>query len=306
MKLTSLLAPELIFFDVPGETREEFYKNILRRIAKIKALPASPEQIAADMIERENAANISYDAGFAFPHVRYPMLTDLDIAIAIPAKPFKIRENDKQESKVVICNLISENTSVIYLKILAAFTRFVLSSPAEFNALAATKDPEQFLRKLDASDVKVQSTLCAENVMKRDVLTVKSNDPISKLLDIIAKEKYYEVPVVDDNNRIVGLTSGEQIFRSVFPDYIMRMDNLNFLSCFEPFETLFKEEDKSLVKEVMIPVPEKLIVRKDTPVIQLTMTLLKEKGSTVFVLDEDDRLTGAVDYVDLISNILRG
>ena len=193
MKLTSLLAPELIFFDVPGETREEFYVNILQRIGKIKALPASPEQIAADMIAREDAANITYDAGFAFPHVRYPMLTDLDIAIAIPAKPFKVRANDKQESKVVICNLISENTSVIYLKILAAFTRFVLSSPAEFDALAASKDPEQFLRILASSKAKIQSTLCAENVMKKDVLTVKSTDHISKLLDIIAKEKYFGI-----------------------------------------------------------------------------------------------------------------
>ena len=77
------------------------------------------------MIEREDACGISYDSGLAFPHMRHPELQDLDIGIGILRTPVRLREHDKADTRVILCCMISETTSVIYLKALAAFSKYL-------------------------------------------------------------------------------------------------------------------------------------------------------------------------------------
>lgn len=305
MKLSSLLNPELIFMDLPGSTRQEIYENMTRKMADRLALPLPPETIARDMMEREDQAQVIYEQGFAFPHTRYPMLKDLDIAIAILKEPVLLKENDKAPSRLIFCSMISENTSVIYLKALAAFSRFLLENKGCVEELAKCRTPEAFLEFLNARNIKVQSNLSAGDIMLQEVKSVKKEDPISKGIDLIASDKISEVAVVDENNRLIGHVSGEMLFRSAIPNYIMRMENVSFLPSFEPFEALLKQEQNALVEEIMEEVPENLCIRKDTPLIQLTIKLLKEHENTLFVLGDEGELLGTISYTDLITNVLR-
>ena len=305
MKLASLLNPELIFMDLPGNTRQEIYENMTRKMASRLSLPLAPEDIAKDMMEREDLAHVVYEQGFAFPHTRYPMLKDLDIAIAILKDPVLLKENDHHPTKLVFCSMISENTSVVYLKALAAFSRFLLSNPGVVDELAMCKSPEEFLEFLIARDIRVQSNLTAGDIMLQEVKCVKKDDPISKGIDLIASEHLTEVAVVDENSCLIGHISGEMLFRSAVPNYIMQMENVSFLPSFEPFEALLRQERNAHVEEIMEDVPENLCIRKDTPLIQLTIKLLKEHQNTLFVLGDAGELLGTISYTDLIANVLR-
>lgn len=305
MKLSSLLNPELIFMDLPGNSRQEIYENMTRRMADMLSLPLAPEKIAQDMMEREDQAQVVYEQGFAFPHTRYPMLKDLDIAIAILKEPVLLKENDKAPTRLVFCSMISENTSVIYLKALAAFSRFLLENKGVVEEIAQCRTPEAFLDFLNEKNIKIQSNLSAGDIMLQEVKSVRKEDPISKGVDLIARDKISEVPVVDENNRLIGHVSGEMLFQSAIPNYIMRMENVSFLPSFEPFEALLKQEQNALVEEIMEEVPENLCIKKDTPLIQLTIKLLKEHENTLFVLGDEGELLGTISYTDLITNVLR-
>lgn len=86
-------------------------------------LPLELQALAKAMIEREDSIRMVYDKEFAFPHIRHPALQDMTIAIGIPRQPLRLKENDITETRLIICCLVSESTSVIYLKTLAAFAK---------------------------------------------------------------------------------------------------------------------------------------------------------------------------------------
>ena len=49
--------------------------------------------------------------------------------------------------------------------------------------------------------------LILEHVMTRDPVTVHPDDPITRAIDIMAREKYGAIPVVDKENTLVGIVS---------------------------------------------------------------------------------------------------
>ncbi len=304
MKLASLLNPSLIFFHLNGGGREELYTNLLSRMAKEVRLPGAPAEIARGMIEREDAFGIVYEGGFSFPHIRHPQLTDLDIGIGILDKPILLKPNDKTPTRIIICCMISETTSVIYLKALAAFSKFILHDPVAVEKLADSGTSDAFLSILNANKVEVKHSLCAEDIMLRELKTLKPDDPVSKALDMLSAESQEEIPVLDENGKLIGIVSGECIIRRAIPEYIMRLENLNFLSQFEPFETLLKEEGKLHIHDVMTK-PEH-VIPPEMPLIQLTIRLIKNSQPSLFVADHENRLLGIITVSELVHNVLRG
>lgn len=303
MQLATLLNQDLIFFHVEGNDREMIYNHLISLMAKSMTLPYPPAQVVKDIIAREDSIDVVYEKGFACPHMRYPQLMDLNIVIGVLKEPVLLKRNDREATRFIVCSLISSETSVIYLKALAAFSRYFLSAPDALDKLVNTASPKALIDFLVAKNIEVKHTLCAEDVMLRDVTTVKPSDTISSALDIFAKEKVDAIPVVDGKGDFVGVISPEMIIRKAVPDYIMMLDNLNFLSNFEPFEALLREEQSILVKEVMKQTRN--TIHPNTPLIQFTLRLLKEKENVLFVVHEG-KLCGTVSSIELVSKVLRG
>jgi len=304
MKLASLLNQSLIFFDLEGSNRAGIYKNLLEKMSKVVRLPRHPSEAAAEMMEREDAYGIIYDTGLAFPHMRHADLHDLDIGIGILKHPVKLKENDKTETRIIICCMISETTSVIYLKALAAFSKFFLTNPTAMNELTQSGTPRAFTDVLIRHNVEVKHTLTAEDVMFKNPRFVKPDDKLSDALDALSEEKRREIPVLNADGALEGIISCEDIIRRAIPQYIMMLDNLNFLEQFEPFETLLKEERKLLVKDVMTA-PQHTVA-PEVPLFQLTVNIVKNSIPSLMVVDKHRKLRGVITYLELVTNVLRG
>ena len=304
MKLSSLLNQSLIFFSLEGADRSELYTNLLTKMSKIVKLPVPPAEAAKEMMDREDAYGIIYDSGFAFPHMRHPDLRDLDIGIGILKKPVKLKPDDKTPTRLIVCCMISETTSVIYLKSLAVFSKYFLTHPDAMDRLVASGNPKDFLEILIRDNVEVKHTLTAEDVMLKNPRFVRPDDPLSAALDALSEEQRMEIPVLDENGILKGVISCGDIVRRAIPEYIMMLENLTFLNQFEPFENLLKEERKLHVKDVMsIP---KHTVTTDVPLFQLTVNIVKNSLPSLMVVDKHQKLCGAITYIELVTNVLRG
>lgn len=304
MKLSSLLNQSLIFFNLEGADRSELYTNLLTKMSKIVKLPVPPAEAAKEMMDREDAYGIIYDSGFAFPHMRHPDLRDLDIGIGILKKPVKLKPDDKTPTRLIVCCMISETTSVIYLKSLAVFSKYFLTHPDAMDRLVASGNPKDFLEILIRDNVEVKHTLTAEDVMLKNPRFVRPDDPLSAALDALSEEHRMEIPVLDENGILKGVISCGDIVRRAIPEYIMMLENLTFLNQFEPFENLLKEERKLHVKDVMsIP---KHTVTTDVPLFQLTVNIVKNSLPSLMVVDKHQKLCGVITYIELVTNVLRG
>lgn len=300
MKLNSIISEDLVFCDIPGRTREEVYGSMLKKALVHIASPFTAEQLMEGIIEREDALDMPYE-GMALPHLRRPELHDLFIIVGILKQPVQLKEADLAPTRLVVMSLISNETSDIYLKALAAFARF-FSRADNLRKCSDVDSPEDFFSLLD--DVRIKEHITADDVMSKDFPTVKMEDYLSKALDLMQSCRQSVLPVVDAGNRLVGKVDATEILKRFVPEYLIMMDNLKFVSSFETFDKFFQEESVRLVKDFLIS--QVAAVSRETPLIQFTVTLAKREADMIFVVDADGKLQGIISIDDIIHKILRG
>lgn len=303
MKLSSVLRRDLVFTHLEGEDRNSLYHSIIEKAAE--ALPDSfdVDALRADIVKREDETLIPYEKGLAFPHQRRSEYDDLNVILATLKTPILLKANDLAPTQVVVMSLISETTSDLYLKVIAAFAKFCMN-PENVDALASADSTEAVFKLLDERNVLVKSTITAEDVMTRDFPSVRPTATVGEALDAFTREMKVQLPVVDDDGKLLGILDAAAVIAKYIPEYIMMMDNLNFLTSFEPFDNLFKHERKSLVEEFTRK--PKCVVSLDAPLIQFTVTLAAEKARNVLVIDDQKRLMGVITIQEIINRVLRG
>ena len=304
MKLSSILNPRLIYFNIPGNDRQPIYQYLLKESLPELGIDLPPEEMCREIISREDSIKIPYERGAAIPHLRRPELQDLHIIIGILAKPIMLKECDQTESKIIIMSLISENTAETYLKALAAFSRYLLRDDGGTEKLIACKNPEDILEVLEADDVWIKKLITAEDIMATESPSIRIGTCLSEALDIFTLNNRIQLPVIDDQGTLVGTLDASTIIQRSIPKQVLMMDNLKFYTSFETFEKLLNEESDLLIDEFVKEA--EAVIKPETPLIQLTVTLAREEARNLFVVDNDNHLLGVITIQEIINKVLRG
>lgn len=302
MKLVSILNEELIFMNVNGVSRSGIYADMLKKAQAVLGIQLDIDRIVSGMIEREDTLQIPYE-GCAMPHLRSTEFDDLYIIIGVLPKPVHFKESDVAPCSLVVMSLISPDTSDLYLKSLSAMVRH-LAQPGNREKLTGVKNAAEFLEILREANVTVRSNLVAEDVMVSGESVLRETDTLSTALDSFSRDENTTIPVLDGSGRLVGELTAMDILKSFIPEYIFRMDNLDFLTSFEPFNRIFQEENQHVVRDYMhAPL---LTVHPETPLIQFTVKMVKKGVRTCFVVDADRRYVGEIMVKHIVKKVLRG
>jgi mannitol/fructose-specific phosphotransferase system IIA component (Ntr-type) len=302
MKLSSLLNPGFIIYDIEADNRHDIYKQLIDKISPKIKFSDSSSNIVNKLIEREDITEIPYEKGFSFPHLRLSEIDDLHVVIGILKTPVKLKPIDVDKTKLVLIFLISENTSQVYLKVLSTFTKYLITN-GNIDKLINSENSGEFLNILDSDKVELRRTLVVEDIMNTDFPFVEESDSISKAFDIFTKEKKLVLPVLNKSKEFIGVIEANNIVSNYFPKYMLLLDNYKIFKSFEPFDTLFKTEDISSVKEYMTK--PKVTVPVDTPIIQVTLCLLQQNAANIFIVD-GKKLVGLVSMQEIIRKVIRG
>ncbi len=304
MKLASLVDVNRVFVGEPSGDRREVYENILAKL--LQTVPEQLDQTATieNMIEREDSTRLPYDGGLAIPHVRSDEFTDYHFAITTLDKPVKLREWDQQPCRVVLMSLIPPAASDLYLKVLAAVARYVMCS-GNVEKLAAAPSAEALLKIIADDNITIKSTLTAEDIMNTQVTTVSADSDVALAIDVMTRDRLDYLPVVNNAGTMVGVIGGIDIISKAVPEYLMMMDNINFLTSFEPFEKVLRDEASVKVSELMRPIDD-IVIPAKLPIIQFTLRLVKGESEQFFVVDENGGFIGVVGIQEIIKKILRG
>ena len=310
MKLVSIIDETLVFTGITGKSREEIYLEMLKRAKKVFDTDYNPDnnfkfdvdQVCAEIIERENTLNLPYE-GVALPHVRMPEFNDLYFIIGILPEAVQLQECDLKPSRLVLISLISGDTSDLYLKGLAAFARFV-SNISNRTALENAGSGAEFCQILRNADVRVHNNLTASDLATDDIPAIHPGETLSRALDVFTSSNRSCLPVVDDNGKLIAELNSTDVMQQFIPEYLFRMDHLDFVNSFDAFNRIFREEDEHFVKDYMSDV--KLQIKEDTPLIQFTVKMVKDKVATGFVVDAEGNYKGVISTRDIVKKVLRG
>jgi CBS domain-containing protein len=136
------------------------------------------------------------------------------------------------------------------------------------------------------------------DVMVRAVITIKPDDTVAKAVDLFAKHDISALPVVDDNDTVVGIISeADLVHREEIGTEVQRPW---WLEAVTPASTLAKEFAKSHGRRVDEVMSNHVIsASEDTPLAEIATLLERHRIKRVPIL-RDGKLVGIVSRSNLI------
>jgi PTS system nitrogen regulatory IIA component len=123
----STAAPRLVFWHLPGTTREEVLAGLARGVAGA-GVPVDPDELAARLLERERQKCTAHGAGIAIPHCRLDRLEGVVIAAATTSQPIDFGASDGLPIEVIFLVAGPSRAPALILQALARVSRLLRSS----------------------------------------------------------------------------------------------------------------------------------------------------------------------------------
>lgn len=149
--------------------------------------------------------------------------------------------------------------------------------------------------------------ITAAEIMVSDVITIKEDASVQQLAELMAKKQISGVPVVDDQNRVVGIvTEGDMVEMDAdihFPHYIQFLDSVIFLESMKKFNQRLRHVAATSVRDIMTT--EVHTIGKDTPLHKIA-TIMSDKNVNRLPVVDGDILVGIVTRADVVRAMSRG
>jgi nitrogen PTS system EIIA component len=301
MRLAGFIDPELVQVPIPAGTKREAVDLLLDAIvAKYPYLDR--QAIAAAVDEREHVENTSMGRGFAFPHARSEAVDRMYIALGVSRSAITDHTPDGAPLRAVVLLLTPRNIARLYLQTLSAFMS-VCRTPELRKKVFEAQSAEELCRILWESGVMVQNELLARDIMRRPVISVRREATLKEVANLMYKHRISGMPVVDEQNRLVGEISERELLAAAIPDYEARASQEAAPAGFDPFEALMKKENEILAGDLMTQ-PE-VLVDEDKGVVELAALMLQRNIRRVMVVSGGE-LVGLIMRSDIVSRVIRG
>ncbi len=123
----------------------------------------------------------------------------------------------------------------------------------------------------------------------KDVVIAKSDLTVGEIVSLLEENNLRAVPVVDDNNKLLGMFSTRILLRNLLPASVTMQDGLqrlNFVIGAAPsLARLLSKINKDLILDHIDPNP--VVLHLDTPMWEI-IRLLTEHGSPLPVVNKAD------------------
>ena len=141
----------------------------------------------------------------------------------------------------------------------------------------------------------------ARDIMTRNVVTVKKDQPISDLSKLFIENHFNGVPVLDDAGKVIGVVTQSNLIEQNknlhIPTVIALFDAVLFLESEKKFESDVKKLTGSKIEDIYHKNP--ITVSPDTELNEIT-TIMAEKDVHTLPVLENDKLVGIIGKKDVI------
>ena len=139
--------------------------------------------------------------------------------------------------------------------------------------------------------------------MKRNVVSITETASVREAAAIFVKKHIGLLPVVDQNNKLVGVVGLRDLLSLELPDFVNFVADVDFVHDFGAVETTHPPAsvlDKS-IKTLMKPT---ITVHEDSGLLRAYALMLQHNLHDMPVVSEDGKLVGVASRVDIGITIL--
>jgi len=140
-----------------------------------------------------------------------------------------------------------------------------------------------------------------KTVMGPVAVPLYADEPAGKVIDFMKQKRTGLVPVVDHDDRFIGLISGDRFVHFLLPASVHQMSDSNIASFLDESKEEYSERLDELRGKTVGELVDKdaKTVKGDTPLTD-ALLLINGKQFVVPVVDDDNRLIGAISFFSLL------
>ncbi|MFC1708979.1 HPP family protein [Candidatus Omnitrophota bacterium] len=143
-----------------------------------------------------------------------------------------------------------------------------------------------------------------EDVMVRKVKSVSPDMPISQALDALTQNEISGLPVIDQDNKLVGMLTEKEVLNYILPGYLKKVGSFVYQDNPKVIGNKVKEllQEKK-VCEIMRK--EVVTVGPDASLSEVARTIMIGKARRVPVVDREDRVVGIIAREDVVKAFMK-
>ena len=138
--------------------------------------------------------------------------------------------------------------------------------------------------------------MIVKDIMNSSVKTAKADTPIKEIASIMCFNKISGVPVVDDNNKLVGVLSEKDILRAMFPDVeqiMLEGAKTDFESREDDYKNILDKKAGDLMTQTVAS------VTPDMPLLKAASMMCVKQIRRIPVTDDNNQLVGIISIGDV-------
>jgi CBS domain-containing protein len=139
--------------------------------------------------------------------------------------------------------------------------------------------------------------------MKVNVISIRSGSSVRAAVDMIIDQHIGTLPVVDLDNKLIGVVRISDLAALVMPDFVRLLDHFEFVHNFGAFETRMPSKDQldQAVDKIMQPP----FYAEDTASLLHAASILHQKGVIDLpIIDHQGHLVGIASHVDVVTALM--
>jgi CBS domain-containing protein len=134
--------------------------------------------------------------------------------------------------------------------------------------------------------------------MKRNVISIPEQYTIREAAAVFVKEHVGLLPIVDQNNKPVGVVGLRDLLSLELPDFINFIEDLDFVHDFGAVETT-RPSAEMLDESIQTLMKPPLTVHEDSGLLRAYALMLQHNLHDLPVVSEDGKLVGMASRVDI-------
>lgn len=139
-------------------------------------------------------------------------------------------------------------------------------------------------------------------IMTKDLTAVESDTPVRELIFILENAEMPNMPVVDDDGRLIGFISEKDLIRAALPGYFEMLHSASFIPDMNQLSRkLTKIADDPISKYMR---KEVHFVSEDDDDLRAADLVIRKGVKNLPVVDKEGRLVGRVRRIDLLRHFL--
>ena len=141
-------------------------------------------------------------------------------------------------------------------------------------------------------------------LMRLKPKTVTPDTPLDRVWQIVSELKFHILPVVDENNRLKGIITAEDLFKNLFPHY------LHFFSEFYPEAPTIEDIVDQIEMQINLFAKDLMnkkvyTVNSDQDVFKALSKMMVYNVRILPVLDGDEKLAGFIVEKDIFKYLFQ-